>query len=1327
MRRRVSPRWSAAALVLLVGSLAVVVSVALGAPGAFDTLFGSDGYQTVGFGGLDRATHVAIAPDGRIVLVGTTSASGSGDYAIARLTANGADDTTFQGDGQTTFGTAPGVSDVGAGVVVLADGRIVVSGQGNATQDFVTKRLGVDGSVDATFAGTGTSTVNFGGNDAENAMIAQPDGRLVLVGGTDSSGGGDFAIARLNSDGTTDTSFSGDGRQTVDFGGADTAVAVANAPGGKLVVVGQGGAGTDIVVTRLNADGSLDASFGTAGRAAIDFGGTEAGNGVVVGADGSVVVDGSTSAVGSGDVAVAKLTAAGALDPSFSGDGRTTLGYGAAGEAALALAEQQNGKLVVLGNGDPDHDFVVTRLLPDGSADAGFGTAGTMVVDFGGFEFDGDVALQPDGNIVVAGSTNVSDDGDMAVARLQGDPVGSPPAPTTTATTTPTATTPPPAPARRGPTASFVQGASLKLPGASWFSAAGSTPSPGAKLVSIAWSIQGEGLNLDTDCGASPALSTPLKKPGNFNVRLTVRDSLGLTSTSQRFVPVTKLGVHSSIKGDGIFTCENPAQGNQPSRADCIKSFGAGILDINSRSSTDECFTVDTLTSGSQTVYRGQVNGPVAINGLYVPIPRSVRSSYKSDGTIGLAGKEQVGVRVGPFLTKTFDLEKKVVPNKFGVYHLVDEDLATNTPKILGDLPVRGALAIDLAYHRSEVKVGLGLPFPLSFGAKRAAQGDAKLISDNVNGLQYDGLNIKVPDVWLGPLFVNSLSFGYQKSTNSWGGTAKVTLPGSQIALNASGPPEQPPDFGFGIKNGRFDHAGFGVDFLPPTQPDLFPPFNTVLLSHIGAAVGINPLRLTGTIGLNAAHLVEEDGVLFGVFATSGNQYTLPESVGPELAPLATRTFDRFALAIGGTAKLKVPVLGELPLLNAYGLYEYPDYFELGGSFHFGISYLNIDGSVGGFAYPTNRTFNLQGGVSACLRNIKIGFKFVKVTVSPCVNVGAVVSSKGLGFCTSIPVPVPFPPGKVPVTVGAGYRWGDRTPDLMLFSCDYGPYAEKSPLARSAQAAGGYAVNVPAGLPAAMFRVRGSGAAPDVTVTDPQGKDALGTPDAISVEGTDADTVLIGVRHPAPGRWTFTPKDGSAPVTAVAVADALAPTALKVDVGGSGRERTLSYRMNAGPGRSVTFFEKGKATARVIGTATAGTGTIRFTPGPGAGGRRAIEAVVSQAGAPAHQQQVASYVAPRPAPVRRPGRLHVGRSSGRIRISWGRSPGASRYEVLVRLADRSQVFRVVRGRHVTVADPFAAKRGTVLVDALSADGRRSAARTARLRAHVTAKRRRHRT
>ena len=1290
-------RW-AAGLAASMATMLLTASAALGAPGDLDPSFGSGGKQTLDFGATDRGTHVALTPDGQIVVVGSTDATGGGDFAVARFSSNGTPDAGFGANGKVTLGTQSGITDTGGGVVVLANEQIVVSGQGNASKDFVTKRLNPDGGIDSTFAGgTGTSVLNFGAYDVVNAMVSQPDGKLVLVGSTTAVGGGDFAIARLNANGTPDTSFSGDGKQTVNLGGVDAATAVAIAPDGKILVAGQGGNNQDMAVVRLNPNGSIDTSFGAgqSGKAYVDFNGNDGANGVALQADGKIVLAGATSAVGGGDFAIARLNPDGSLDTSFSGDGMLTLGYASPGEQALALAIQQNGRIVVMGQGGVNHDFVVSRLETDGSVDSSFGAGGTATVDFGGFEYDGDVALQPDGNIVLAGSTNVHDGGDMAIARIQGDAI------TTTTTTTTTSTT---TPAQTGPSARIIPGSSVKLPGATRLSGFSSAPSPGAKIVDYHWSIIGATPIVDADCGGSPVLSHPFTRVGLYNVLLTVRDSAGRTSTTARFVPITKLkiGPHSDAQ---TFACENPAKGEQPSTADCVKSFGFSILDVNSRGGPNDCFNVIHADVGGTTYYKGTVAGPVSINGLYVPVPAGIKTSYNGyTHKVAIANAERVSFRIGPFETQKIDLGFKIEPNKFLVTHLIDVDSSTTTPKFLGALPIRGAFGVDLIYHKSFVKLGIGLPSPFSFGGKVAAQGDVRLISDNVNGLSFDGLSLKLPEVWLGPLFVSGLNFNYTKSTNSWGGGAKITLPGSTIAIDAAGPPTQPPDFGFGIINGKFDHAGFGIDFTPPTQPDLFPPFHTVLLTHIGASVGINPLRLTGGIGFNAAHLVDEDGVLFGVFASPTNRYSLPENPGPELAPLASRTFDSFALAIAGTAKLKVPILGQVPLLHAYGLYEYPDYFEFGGGFSFGVSLLQVDGGVSGFVYPSDRTFNLQGGVKACLRNVEIGFDFFSVKVSPCVNVGAVVSSKGLGFCTVIPVPTPF--GTIPVDVGIGYKWGDKTPDLMIFSCDYKDYTEVSKRASASAAGQDYSLTFPRGLPAAMVRVRGSGAAPSVIVTDPGGHTIGRNRDAFTIKGTEPDTTLVALRHPSAGRWTLTAAAGSVPIVDVASADALPPAAVTAQVSGRGAKWTLHYRLTPAVGRRVTFVEHGSGAVHVLGIASGRSGKINFTPGRGRGGRRTVLALIDQGGAPARSLTVATYSAPGTGNPGRPSGVRAIRKHGTIQVRWRGVRGASSYEVFLKLTDRSEVFRVVRRGPVTLADPFPGKPGQVSVDALSADSRR---------------------
>ena len=418
--RATGARWLAVCAL----ALTALPAAAQAAPGDLDPAFGIGGRARIDFGGTDRATHVAVAPDGRIVALGLTDATGGGDFAVARLTAGGLPDPTFGSGGRESLGTAAGVNDIGGGVVVLPAGGIVISGQGNAGNDFVVKQLTSSGGLDPTFGSGGTAVVDFGADDMPNQMVRQSDGKLVLVGSTGSGTQHDFAVARLNADGTPDLGFGTNGRQTVDFGGNDTAYGVAVSSDGKIIVAGQGDPDNEMAIARLNPNGTLDSSFGTGGEVTVDLNGSSAAYAMALAPGGGIVLAGTTSA-GGGQFAVARLTASGVLDPSFATTGKEVFGYGGTGEAAAGVAVQADGKIVVMGNAGPGHDFAVTRLSTAGAADASFGSGGTRLVDFGGQEFDGDLALQPDGKIVIAGSTNVHDGGDFAVARLLGDPPAS--------------------------------------------------------------------------------------------------------------------------------------------------------------------------------------------------------------------------------------------------------------------------------------------------------------------------------------------------------------------------------------------------------------------------------------------------------------------------------------------------------------------------------------------------------------------------------------------------------------------------------------------------------------------------------------------------------------------------------------------------------------------------------------------------------------------------------------------------------------------------------------------------------------------------------------
>jgi uncharacterized delta-60 repeat protein len=322
-------------------------------------------------------------------------------------------DTSFGSGGKKTINF--GGTDAARVVLVQANGRIVVAGGGGAASSFCVARLRTNGTLDTTFGSGGKRVVDFGGDDESVYGAAlQPDGKIVLAGDSDLR----VAVARLSSNGSLDTTFDGDGRKIFSWGALSRASAVVVAPNGKLLLAGfSGPEGGNIQVARLNASGKLDTTFGTGGKAPVDFGGDDFGAAMARQANGRILVAGRSSV---GGAVVARLRATGALDPDFGGDGRVTLPGGGSASAVLV---QPDRKIVIAGNASGSAMMTVTRLNPNGSLDTTFDADGTATIDFGSLaDLAAGAVLQPDGKIVVAGYTQFAED--VAVARLNAN--GSP-------------------------------------------------------------------------------------------------------------------------------------------------------------------------------------------------------------------------------------------------------------------------------------------------------------------------------------------------------------------------------------------------------------------------------------------------------------------------------------------------------------------------------------------------------------------------------------------------------------------------------------------------------------------------------------------------------------------------------------------------------------------------------------------------------------------------------------------------------------------------------------------------------------------------------------
>ncbi len=235
----------------------------------------------------------------------------------------------------TTDFTGP-TSDRGGDVAIQADGKIVVVG--SAGRQFALARYNSGGSLDTSFDGDGKVTTNFGGFAFASGVALQPDGKIVAVGGS----GGNFALARYNSNGSLDTNFDGDGKVLTDFGGSESARAVAIQPNGKIVAAGGSFSFAtftqSFALARYNPNGSLDPSFDTDGKVTTALGGFA--RGVAVRPDDKIVAAGTTfnPATSTTDFTVVRYNRDGSLDGSPQ---RAAGGGGGAARETLTSAQLQ--------------------------------------------------------------------------------------------------------------------------------------------------------------------------------------------------------------------------------------------------------------------------------------------------------------------------------------------------------------------------------------------------------------------------------------------------------------------------------------------------------------------------------------------------------------------------------------------------------------------------------------------------------------------------------------------------------------------------------------------------------------------------------------------------------------------------------------------------------------------------------------------------------------------------------------------------------------------------------------------------------------------------
>jgi len=382
-----------------------------------DPSFGTGGFRDLpaDIGWSQSGLGLALMPDGRVVVAGaSTSSTAVPSWVVFRTLPDGRPDNSFgvAGTVVSPFPNAlPGMTGGDANaVVVQPDGKVIVVGTANGgflpADDWVIARYNPNGTLDTAFGNGGFFRYEMPTDRSAwlYDVALQPDGKIVVTG----SGTFNFAVARLTADGQLDPTFGVGGVATHDVGPAGSQqypTTLAVQADGKILVAGWTSTTNTVRVARLNADGSLDSTYGVGGVAVLPVAGGRA-SVIAIQPDGKALVAGyGHTGGGRSDWMLARITTGGAPDPTFSGDGVSLLEFTGESDTVNDLAVLPDGRILVGGVvavGANNSRMAFARYLPDGRLDPSFGRGGTYTAPASGIALNEVYALavQADGRIL---------------------------------------------------------------------------------------------------------------------------------------------------------------------------------------------------------------------------------------------------------------------------------------------------------------------------------------------------------------------------------------------------------------------------------------------------------------------------------------------------------------------------------------------------------------------------------------------------------------------------------------------------------------------------------------------------------------------------------------------------------------------------------------------------------------------------------------------------------------------------------------------------------------------------------------------------------------
>jgi len=393
-----SSKLVAAGFAFTPGSTDFAVARYLMADGSLDPLFGGGGKVTTDFAGGTDVAYAVLGYRDRVVAAGFAGLPNGGQTAVARYLSNGQLDTTFNGTGTVTTDFGDNEQEYHA-LGYLKQGRIVAAGySGNLfapnSHDFAV------GVYDKSGAVVWKEKIGFfrrasiwqPTDDFAKALAVQKDGRIVVGGdavhGVICQSTTDFALVRLNDDGTVDPTFGGGGQVMTDLGGVDEINALGIQKDGKIVAAGftstACGGPTQFALVRYDVGGTPDPTFGVGGVVTHDFVPAirQFGTALKIQSDGKIVVAGYTQPLAGWsdfNMMVARYLPTGDPDPTFGQQGFVLVhtggpfDYSDAEAVVIARSHSIFPVGVFAGQFAVPQDFMIAKLDATGVLDPFFG------------------------------------------------------------------------------------------------------------------------------------------------------------------------------------------------------------------------------------------------------------------------------------------------------------------------------------------------------------------------------------------------------------------------------------------------------------------------------------------------------------------------------------------------------------------------------------------------------------------------------------------------------------------------------------------------------------------------------------------------------------------------------------------------------------------------------------------------------------------------------------------------------------------------------------------------------------------------------------------